>query len=294
MINYISGLVFVLLLLLGGATTIAIGQQNMGAASLFALAWLFLDMVVSSSIRLAAQWEKAVVFRLGKFHTMKGPGLFMIIPMIDQLRMVDTRVLAMNIPKQQVITRDNVPVTIDAALFFRVANAAEAIIQVQDYRYVISQYAQTSLRDVIGQMTLDQLLTEREEIAKSIERHVEHDTKGWGLEVTGLRIQDVDMPEELKKMMSRQASAEREKRATITKAEGDKEAAVNLSLAAKTMAESPGAMQLRTLQTIDGLGPTASNTVVLAVPIDVLESLGSLKDAFRGRGSTASSLAPPA
>ena len=294
MINYISGLVFVVLFLLGGAVTLAIGQQNVPLAFLFALGWLFVDVVVSSSIRLAAQWEKAVVFRLGKFHTIKGPGLFMIIPLIDQIRMVDTRVLAVSIPKQQVITRDNVPVTIDGVLFFRVDNAAEAIIMVQDYRYVISQYAQTSLRDVIGQMTLDQLLTEREEIAKSIEHHVENDTKGWGLEVTGLRIQDVDMPEELKKMMSRQASAEREKRATITKAEGDKEAAVNLALAARTMAESPGAMQLRTLQTIDGLGPTASNTVVLAVPIDVLESLGSLKDAFRSRGHEAGSIAPPA
>ncbi len=294
MINYISGLVFVVLLLLGGVGTVAIGQHSVPLAFLFALGWLFVDVVIASSIRLAAQWEKAVVFRLGKFHTIKGPGLFMIIPLIDQLRMVDTRVLAVSIPKQQVITRDNVPVTIDGVLFFRVDNAAEAIIMVQDYRYVISQYAQTSLRDVIGQMTLDQLLTEREEIAKSIEHHVENDTKGWGLEVTGLRIQDVDMPEELKKMMSRQASAEREKRATITKAEGDKEAAVNLSLAARTMAESPGAMQLRTLQTIDGLGPTASNTVVLAVPIDVLESLGSLKDAFRSRTPGTGSVAPPA
>jgi regulator of protease activity HflC (stomatin/prohibitin superfamily) len=294
MINSISGLVFVVLLLLGGVATVAIGQQSVALAFLFALGWLFVDVVVSSSIQLAAQWEKAVVFRLGKFHAIKGPGLFMIIPLIDQLRMVDTRVLAVSIPKQQVITRDNVPVTIDGVLFFRVDNAAEAIIMVQDYRYVISQYAQTSLRDVIGQMSLDQLLTEREEIAKSIEHHVEMDTKGWGLEVTGLRIQDVDMPEELKKMMSRQASAEREKRATITKAEGDKEAAVNLALAARTMAESPGAMQLRTLQTIDGLGPTASNTVVLAVPIDVLESLGSLKDVFRGRAPGAGSIAPPA
>ena len=294
MINYISGLVFVVLFLLGGVGTVAIAQSSVPMAFLFALGWLFVDVVISSSIRLAAQWEKAVIFRLGKFHTIKGPGLFMIIPLIDQLRMVDTRVLAVSIPKQQVITRDNVPVTIDGVLFFRVENAAEAIIMVQDYRYVISQYAQTSLRDVIGQMTLDQLLTEREEIAKSIEHHVENDTKGWGLEVTGLRIQDVDMPEELKKMMSRQASAEREKRATITKAEGDKEAAVNLSLAARTMAESPGAMQLRTLQTIDGLGPTASNTVVLAVPIDVLESLGSLKDAFRSRGPGPGSIAPPA
>jgi regulator of protease activity HflC (stomatin/prohibitin superfamily) len=293
-INYISGLVFVVLLLLGGIASILIGQQNVAWAFLFMLGWLFLDVVVSSSIRLAAQWEKAVVFRLGKYHTMKGPGLFMIVPLIDQLRMVDTRVIAVNIPKQQAITRDNVPVTIDAALFFRVANAAEAIIEVQDYRYVVSQYAQTSLRDVIGQMTLDQLLTEREEIAGSIKRHVEQDTKGWGVEVTGLRIQDVDMPEELKKMMSRQASAEREKRATITKAEGDKEAAVNLALAARTMAESPGAMQLRTLQTIDGLGPTASNTVVLGVPIEILEGLGPLKDVFGRKSPGTGSIAPPA
>jgi regulator of protease activity HflC (stomatin/prohibitin superfamily) len=292
MVNYIKVFVFIVLLLLGVAIAVGIGQQNPGWAVLFGLSWLLLDIILSSSLRLAAQWEKAVVFRLGKFHTIKGPGLFMVLPLFDQIRTVDTRVLAVNIPKQQVITRDNVPVTIDGVLFFRVANAAEAIIMVQDYRYVISQYAQTSLRDVIGQMTLDQLLTEREEIAKSIEHHVEQDTKGWGLEVTGLRIQDVDMPEELKKMMSRQASAEREKRATITKAEGDKEAAVNLALAARTMSESPGGMQLRTLQTIDGLGPTASNTVVLAVPVDVLESLGSLKDLVRGRA--AGSIAPPA
>jgi regulator of protease activity HflC (stomatin/prohibitin superfamily) len=286
MVNYISGIVFVALLIVGAVIAVAVGQTSPVVAALFVPAWLFVDVVVSSAIRLAAQWEKAVVFRLGKFHAIKGPGLFAIVPLIDQLRMVDTRVLAVNIPKQQVITRDNVPVTIDGVLFFRVENAAEAIIMVQDYRYMIAQYAQTSLRDVIGQLTLDQLLTEREQIAKSIEQHVEKDTKGWGLEVTGLRIQDVDMPEELKKMMSRQASAEREKRATITKAEGDKEAATNLALAARTMAESPGAMQLRTLQTIDGLGPTASNTVVLAVPIDVLESVSAITDAFRRRGTS--------
>ena len=288
MINYISGLVFVVLLLLGGVGTLLIGQQSMPLGFFFAIGWLFVDWVIASSIRLAAQWEKAVVFRLGKFHTIKGPGLFMIIPLIDQLRMVDTRVLAVSIPKQQVITRDNVPVTIDGVLFFRVDNAAEAIIMVQDYRYVISQYAQTSLRDVIGQGTLDQLLTEREQIAKAIEAHVERDTKGWGLDVTGLRIQDVDMPEELKKMMSRQASAEREKRATITKAEGDKEASVNLAAAARTTAESPGAMQLRTLQTIDGLGASASNTVVLAVPVELLDVYAKRdRSASIGRASVA-------
>jgi len=289
MVNYISGLVFVVLVVLGVLFTGAIAAAQPVVAVAFGVLWLFLDVVVSSAIKLAAQWERAVVFRLGKYHAIKGPGLFMVVPLVDQVRTVDTRVLAVNISKQQVITRDNVPVTIDGVLFFRVENAADAIIMVQDYRYMIAQYAQTSLRDVIGQLTLDDVLTEREQIAKSIEQHVEKDTKGWGLEVTGLRIQDIDMPEELKKMMSRQASAEREKRATITKAEGDRDAAVNLALAAKTMAESPGAMQLRTLQTIDGLGPTASNTVVLAVPIDVLQSAGALKDMFRGQ-----SAGPPA
>jgi regulator of protease activity HflC (stomatin/prohibitin superfamily) len=289
MVNYISGIVFVILAIVGFLVAALAGglSGNPSLAIGIGLVWLFLDIVASSAIRLAAQWEKAVVFRLGKFHAMKGPGLFGVIPLIDQLRMVDTRVLTVNIPQQQVITRDNVPVTIDGVLFFRVDNAAEAIIMVQDYRYMITQYSQTSLRDVIGQLTLDQLLTEREQIAKSIEAHVEKDTKGWGLEVTAVRIQDIDMPEELKKMMSRQASAEREKRATITKAEGDKEAAVNLALAAKTMAASPGAMQLRTLQTIDGLGPTASNTVVLAVPVDVLESFGAFKQSLERSQGTA-------
>lgn len=276
MVNYISGLVFVILLLIGFVVCAMVGAASVVAGVFVGILWFIASVIISSSIQLAAQWQKAVVFRLGKFKDIRGPGLFMIIPIVEQIRMVDTRVLAVSIPKQQVITRDNVPVTIDGVLFFRVENAAEAIIMVQDYRYIISQYAQTSLRDVIGQMTLDQLLTEREQIAKAIETHVTNDTKGWGLDVTGLRIQDIDMPEELKKMMSRQASAEREKRATITKAEGDKEAAFNLAAAARTMAESPGAMQLRTLQTVDGLGPTASNTVVLAVPVEMMQSITAM------------------
>jgi regulator of protease activity HflC (stomatin/prohibitin superfamily) len=292
MVNYISGLVFVILALLGVGVVAPFAEAHPVIAGIVGIVWLVTDIVLSSAIQLAAQWQRAVVFRLGKYKEMKGPGLFLIIPLIDQIRMVDTRIAAINIPKQQVITRDNVPVVIDGVLFVRVVNPAEAIIVVQDYRYMIAQYAQTSFRDVIGQMTLDQLLVEREQIAKAIEVHVEKDTKGWGLEVTGLRIQDVSMPEELKKMMSRQASAEREKRATITKAEGDREAAVNLAAAAQTMGESPGAMQLRTLQTIDGLGPAASNTVVIAVPVELMEVIKgvneSLKNGYRSRvGSSA-------
>jgi regulator of protease activity HflC (stomatin/prohibitin superfamily) len=277
--------VFVVLLFVGFVVTGVAAAVSVPLAVIVAIAWLFFDVVIASSVCLAAQWERAVIFRLGRYQTSKGPGLFMIIPLVEQYRMVDTRILAVNIPKQQVITRDNVPVTIDAALFYRVSSPAEAITMVQDYRYAVSQYAQTSLRDVIGQMTLDQLLVEREQIAHAIEQHVEKDTKGWGVDVTNLRLQDIDMPEELKKMMSRQASAEREKRATITKAEGDKEAALNLAAAAMTMAASPGAMQLRTLQTIDGLGPTASNTVVLAVPIEVMESFRQVSAALHANGT---------
>jgi regulator of protease activity HflC (stomatin/prohibitin superfamily) len=273
LINYISGLVFVVLLLVGAVLVALVGMFNPVLAILVAASWFVMDIIAASSIKLAAQWEQALVFRLGKYHSIRGPGLFMVVPLVDQVRMIDIRIRATDIPAQQVITKDNVPVTINGVFFFKVDNVADAVIKVQDYRYAISQYAQTSLRDVIGQMTLDQLLVEREQIGKAIEANVEKDIEGWGLEVTGIRIQDINMPEELKKMMSRQASAEREKRATITKAEGDREASDNLAAAAKTMAASPGAMQLRTLQTIDGLGPTASNTVVLAVPIDVMDAV---------------------
>lgn len=276
MINYVSGLIFTVLLIIGGVVSVTMGLASPGLGVLVGVCWLLADIILASGIQLAAQWERGVVFRLGRFSSMKGPGLFFIIPLVDQVKLVDTRIRAMDIPAQQVITKDNVPVKINGVIFFKVDQPQDAIIKVQDYRYAISQYAQTALRDVIGQMSLDQLLSEREQIAKMIETAVEKDTEGWGLEVTGINIQDVDMPEELKKMMSRQASAEREKRATITKAEGDKEAATNLAAAAMTMAASPGAMQLRTLQTIDGLGPTASNTVVIAVPVDLMDALQAL------------------
>jgi regulator of protease activity HflC (stomatin/prohibitin superfamily) len=285
MTNYVSQLLFVVLLVLGAFIAAQVAPNSPATAFVFLVGWTLVDTVVAAAIRIAPEWERAVVFRLGKFLAVKGPGLFLIIPVIDQLRRIDTRVQTIQVARQQVITKDNVPVSIDAVLFFKVLNASDAVIRVQDFRFAISQYARTSLRDVIGQMTLDQLLAEREQIESAIARHVETDTRTWGLEVVGIRMEDIDMPEELKKMMSRQASAEREKRANITKAEGDKEAAVNLAIAARTMAESPGAMHLRTLQTIDGLGPSASNTVVLAVPVEMMEIITSLKGALKAHTS---------
>jgi regulator of protease activity HflC (stomatin/prohibitin superfamily) len=269
MVNYVSTIVFVVLMAPGLYLAAALRASPVHAV-VFLAAWTLADALLASSIRLAAEWQRAVVFRLGKLSSVKGPGLFFVIPMIDWVRMMDTRVQALMIGKQQVITKDNVPVSIDGVLFFRVADPAHAVVRVEDFHFAILQYARTSLRDVIGQMSLDELLAEREQIESAIGSHVEKDSRAWGLHVENIRMEDINMPEELKKMMSRQASAEREKRATITKAEGDRDAALNLAAAARTMRESPGAMQLRTLQTIDGLGPTASNTVVLAIPIEVL------------------------
>ncbi len=269
--NYISAIIFFVISGLGFILTIPLmTSMPVFGMMIFGLI-VFIAIFISSGIKIAAQWEKAVVFRLGKYSSIAGPGMFFIIPMIDELRMIDTRILTMDIPKQQVITKDNVPVSINGVLYFLVSNPELAVIKVQNYSYAISQFAQAALRDVMGGMTFDEILAEREQIGKAIETSVEKESKEWGLEVKGIRIQDIDVPEELKKMMSRQASAEREKRATITKAEGDKLAALNLADAARTMHASPGAMQLRTLQSIDGLGPTASNTVVLAVPIEIME-----------------------
>ncbi len=223
----------------------------------------FLVRFVLSGIRVAAQWERGILLRLGSFQAVKGPGLIYVVPVLDYIRFVDTRTLVLNIPRQRVITRDNVPAEIDGAVFFRIADPEAAITQVQEYPFAISQTAQGAMRDVVGGLTLDELLTEREQIQLRIGEIVEKHIVVWGLHIESIRLLDIELPEDLKRMMSRQASAEREKRATITKAEGDKDAAVNLAAAAATMLQSPGAMQLRSLQTIDGLGPNPSNTVVL-------------------------------
>ncbi|MFH0971283.1 MAG: SPFH domain-containing protein [Candidatus Micrarchaeota archaeon] len=237
----------------------------------------FLLIIALASIKIVDQYERAVKFRLGKYVGTLEPGLNIVIPIIERVVMVDIRLQTIDIPAQQVITKDNVPVQVNGVIYFKVSSPEVAIIKIQNFVYAISQYAQTALKDVVGGMTLDQLLAERDEIGKEIEKLVESETKDWGMDVEVIKMQDIDMPEELKRIMSRQAAAEREKRANITKSEGDKLAAFNLAAAAKTMAESPGAMQLRTLQTIDGLGPTPSNTVVM-FPIDVVQALTSFSD----------------
>ena len=239
----------------------------------FAITW----GIIVSGIRVAAQWERGIVLRLGKFMDIRGPGIMYIVPYIDNVRFVDLRILTLNIPSQQVITKDNVPAKIDGVLFFNVADVKKAILEIQDFRFAIAQYAQATLRDVVGGLSLDELLSEREQIQKKICEVVEERVKDWGLHLDSIRLQDIEMPEDLKRIMSRQASAEREKRATITKAEGDKIAAVNLAAAALIMEQTPGAMKLRTLQTIDGLGAGPANTVVM-FPMDLSENIKKIVD----------------
>ena len=230
--------------------------------------------ILIPGLRVASQWEKGVILRLGRFVGTRGPGIFYVIPGLETVSFVDTRLLTLEIPAQRAITKDNVPIQIDGAIFFQVIEPGLSIVEVQDYRYATSQYAQAALRDAVGQLLLDELLQEREQIQESVALILDKRLASIGVHVDSVRILDVDVPEDLKRMMSRQASAEREKRATITKAEGDKLAALNLAEAASTMLNSPGAMQLRTLQSIDGLGGSPSNTIVL-FPIEMLELVRS-------------------
>ena len=239
---------------------------------IFTYALLVLGLIiVFAGLRVIDQFEKGVVLTLGKFSGIRGAGLTYIVPIIQRIVVVDLRIRTIDIEKQQVMTKDNVPVHVNGVVFFKVAKVDDAIIKIQDYEYSLAQYAQTALRDVVGGMSLDMVLTERQKIGDEIRKIVDKETDQWGLDIQSIKLQDVEVPDDLKRIMSRQAAAEREKRAVIIKSEGDIDAAKNLAAAASTMGKAKGAMQLRTLQTLDGLGPTASNTVIMALPVEVME-----------------------
>jgi regulator of protease activity HflC (stomatin/prohibitin superfamily) len=273
------------LVLLWGASPIT--ETSAITAVAIGIVYAIVWGVVVSGVRVAAHWERGVVLRLGKFQTIRGPGIMYILPFVDSVRFVDLRLLTLNIPSQQVITKDNVPAAIDSVLFYMVTDAAKATIGIQDYAFAIAQYAQATLRDVVGGLSLDELLSEREQIQQRIAQVVEQHVHNWGLRMDSIRLQDIAMPEDLKRIMSRQAAAEREKRATITKAEGDKIAAVNLAAAAAIMEQTPGAMKLRTLQTIDSLGSGPSNTVVM-FPVELTETMKKLAEALPKKHGDAS------
>jgi regulator of protease activity HflC (stomatin/prohibitin superfamily) len=271
----VSTLLFVASIVLGGVIGFLLvasgGPPLLGASSLGV--GVFVGLLLSASVKVVAQWERMIVLRLGKFKTVAEPGPRLIIPVLDTPMFVEMRVQTVPIAQQQAITKDNVPVVVNGVIFFKVVEPESAALKVQDYRAAIWRLAQATLRDVAGRLSLDELLSHQVRLETEIAQNVAVQAAAWGLQVDAIKLEDISVPEELKKMMSRQASSEREKRATIIKADGDRQAATALAEAAATMAASPGAMQLRTLQTIDGLGPSASNTVVLALPLEVIDAM---------------------
>ncbi|VVB65745.1 Stomatin [Candidatus Gugararchaeum adminiculabundum] len=232
--------------------------------------------ILLAFIKMIYQYESGIVFTLGKFTGARGPGINIIIPIFQELRKVDMRIKTVDIPKQEVMTKDNVPVAVNAVVYFRVASPEKAILKIQDYLYAVAQYGQTALRDVIGNQELDSVLTEREKLATLMKEIVDKETEEWGVDITAIKLQDIELPADMKRAMARQAEAEREKRATIIMSEGEFAASSNLSKAAAVLSSTPGALHLRTLQTISDVSTEEGNTVLFVTPIEVLKSLERL------------------
>jgi len=230
-------------------------------------------------LRVINQYEKGVILTLGKYTGTYNPGLRWILIGIQRMIKVDMRITTIDIPRQEAITKDNVPVGINAVVYFKVIRAEDAILKVENYSYAISQYALAALRDIIGGVELDTLLTERERIATEIKQIVDKETDEWGIDVTAIKMQDIELPAGMKRAMAAQAETEREKRAIIIKAEGEVKAAENLEKAAEILGRVPGGLSLRTLGTIDKLQPDPSKTIIFALPIEILEGLKSLATA---------------
>ena len=237
---------------------------------------IFIILIILSGLRLINQYERGVVLRLGKYSSTRQPGLNWIIPIIDRMIKVDIRITTVDIPRQEAITRDNVPVGINAVVYFKVQRAEDAVLKIENYSYATSQYALAAMRDIVGGVELDVLLTEREKIAGDIKSVVDKETDPWGIDVTAIKMQDIELPAGMKRAMAAQAETEREKRAIIIKAEGEVRAAENLQKAAGILGAMPGALSLRTLGTIDKLQPDPSKTVIFALPVEIMEGIQSL------------------
>ncbi len=222
------------------------------------------------SIKQLKEWERGVVLRLGKFQSVRGPGLRWIWPIIDQLIKIDTRVITMDVPRQDMMTKDNVPVQVDAVVFFQVLNAQAAVVNVENFVKATSLKAQTMLRSIIGQSELDELLSHREKINQELQAVIDEQTEPWGIKVKSVDVRDVVLPDGMKRAMARQAEVERERRAKVINAEGEFQAAQKLADAAKIISEQPAALQLRYLQTLTEVASEQNSTTLFPVPIDLL------------------------
>ncbi|MBI2128740.1 slipin family protein [Candidatus Woesearchaeota archaeon] len=221
-----------------------------------------------SGIKLLYQYERGVVFTLGRYSHVKNPGLRWVMPVIQNMRKVDIRIKTADIPRQEVITKDNIPLLANTVVYFKVEKPADAIIKIEDFEYAVKQYTQAALRDVIGNSELDFVLTEREKIASSIKKIVDTETSGWGVDIESIKIQEIELPAEMKRAMAKQAEAERERRAVIIDAEGELKASENLKKASDNLSKSPAAVHLRTLQTIRDIAADPSEKIVLFLPSD--------------------------
>ena len=227
-------------------------------------------------LRQVNQYERGVMFTMGRFTGIKEPGWRIVIPIFQSMKKVDMRTKAVDVPQQHAITKDNISVGVNAVIYYKVQDASKAVLNVEDFYYAMSQLAQTTMRNVVGEVELDELLAGREKISERIRQIVDKASDDWGIKVENVELKDVILPEDMERTIAKQAEAEREKRAVIIKAEGEKIAAQNMAEAAKVLSEAPGALHLRTLQSINDLSSDQSNTVIFAVPLEVLRAIENI------------------
>ncbi|MBP8137483.1 MAG: slipin family protein [Candidatus Eisenbacteria bacterium] len=241
------------------------------ALVLFLLLAVF--VVIANSVRIVREYERLVVFRLGRLVGERGPGLVLLIPVIETAVKVGLRTVTMDVPPQDVITRDNVTVKVNAVVYFRVVDSRSAIVQVENYLYATSQIAQTTLRSILGQQELDELLSEREKLNQALQQVIDRQTEPWGVKVTNVEVKNVDLPQEMQRAIARQAEAERERRAKVINAEGEFQAAARLAEAAAVIGKEPAALQLRYLQTLAEIATENNSTTIFPIPIDLMGAL---------------------
>jgi regulator of protease activity HflC (stomatin/prohibitin superfamily) len=237
---------------------------------------IVIGVVVLISIRQINQYQRGVMFTLGKYTGTKEPGWRLVVPIFQAMRKVDMRVKAVDVPDQEAITKDNISVRVNAVIYYKVADAAKAIIEVEHFRHAVSQLAQTTMRNAVGEVDLDELLSNREEVSKRIREIVDAATDPWGVKVSNVDLKDIVLPEDMKRTIAKQAEAEREKRAVIIKAEGEVMASENMAKAANILAGSDGALHLRTLQSVNDLSSDQSNTVIFALPLEILRAFDGM------------------
>jgi regulator of protease activity HflC (stomatin/prohibitin superfamily) len=253
----------------------------------------FALIAIGSSVRILREYERGVIFRLGRLIAQKGPGLIFLIPFVDRMVKVDLRTVTLNIPPQEVITRDNVPAGVNAVAYFRVVDPQKAIVEVENFLVATSQISQTALRSVLGKAEFDQLLSDRERLNEELQKIIDESTEPWGVKVTAVEIKDVEIPEQMQRAIARQAEAERERRAKIINSEGEFQAAQKLTDAADIISQNPASLQLRYLQTLLEIGSNQNTTVVFPLPMDVLEPFIGRADHKAG-GSKSTGPKPPA